>query len=180
MIKLADLITEKKGDAYEYGCAMLYFNLPEINKVHDAIYSGDLYEEKGDRTFGIENEPHTTLLFGLHEEVTPVEVKNVLDKFTFSTCKIGNASLFKNPSYDVLKFDVEGINLHACNKMLRELPHTNNFPNYHPHLTIAYLQPGKGARYVKMLKDLEYEAIPQYAVYSEPGGTKVKIKIRVK
>jgi 2'-5' RNA ligase len=179
MIKLIDLITEKKGDAYEYGCAMLYFNFPLMNKIHDAINPNDLYEEEGDRTYGLENEPHTTLLFGLHEGVSLDDVKKVINEFTFSTCKIHNASLFENEKYDVLKFDVKGENLQACNKALKQYPHTNNFSNYHPHMTIGYLKPGMGKKYTKMLKGQEFELVPTYAVYSEPNGTKSKIKIIV-
>jgi 2'-5' RNA ligase len=174
---IKQIILEKKEDTYEYGCAMLYFNFPEINKIHDVINVDDLYEEEGDRTYGLENEPHTTLLFGLHQEVTLKEIKEILNKFTFETCLINNVSLFENEKYDVLKFDVKGKNLHNCNNLLKNLPHTNNFPNYHPHLTIGYLKPGIGKKYTNMLKEYEFELQPQYAVYSSPDGTKTKIKI---
>lgn len=179
MIKLADLLLEKKGDTYEYGCAMLYFNFPEISKIHDAINPNDLYEEEEDRTFGLEDEPHTTLLFGLHQEVTPEEVKKVLDQFIFGPCTIDNASLFENEKYDVLKFDVNGNNLHSCNKALKTFPYTNNFPDYHPHLTIGYLKPGMGSKYVRILKGQKFELTPQYAVYSAPDGIKTKMKIKI-
>lgn len=179
MIKLLDLLLEKKGDSYEYGCAMLYFDFPLMNKIHDAINPNDLYEEEGDRTFGLENEPHTTLLFGLHEGVSLDDVKKVLNEFTFSTCKIHNASLFENEKYDVLKFDVKGKNLHACNEALKQFPYTNNFPDYHPHMTIGYLKSGMGKKYTKMLEGQEFELVPKYAVYSEPDGTKTKIKVRI-
>lgn len=179
MIKLLDLLLEKKGDSYEYGCAMLYFDFPLMNKIHDAINPNDLYEEEGDRTFGLENEPHTTLLFGLHKEVSLDDIKKVLDEFTFSTCKIHNASLFENEKYDVLKFDVKGENLHACNEALKQFPYTNNFPDYHPHMTIGYLKSGMGKKYTKMLEGQEFELVPKYAIYSEPNGTKTKIKVRI-
>jgi hypothetical protein len=179
MIKLKDLINEDSGQVYEYGCAMLYFNFPEINKVHDMINPEHIYTEEGDRTYGLEDEPHTTLLFGLHSEVSVKDVQDVLNKYTYSPCKIHNASLFKNPQYDVLKFDVEGDSLHESNTDLREYPHTNNFPDYHPHLTIGYLKPGTGEKYVKALKGVEFTLTPQYAVYSKPSGEQVEMKIKV-
>lgn len=174
---LKQLISEKKGDSYEYGCAMLYFKFPDINKIHDAINPKDVYEEEGDRTFGFENEPHTTLLFGLHPEVTAEQIMETVDSFTFGPCTIHNASLFENEKYDVLKFDVSGPNLHECNRALKQYPYTNSFPDYHPHLTIAYLQPGTGKRYVKMLEGIEYELQPEYGVYSAADGTKTKFKV---
>jgi 2'-5' RNA ligase len=179
MKKLIDVLTEATGQTFEYGCVMLFFTFPEINKIHDAINPKDIYTEEGDRSFGLEDEPHTTLLFGLHEGVTTEDVKNVLDKFTYSTCKISNASLFENNDYDVLKFDVTGKNLHKTNEELKQFPYTNSFPDYHPHLTIGYLKVGTGKRYVKMLQGIEYSLIPEYAVYSKPDGEKVKIKINI-
>jgi hypothetical protein len=179
MIKLKDLIKEGSGQVYEYGCAMLYFSFPEINKIHDAIDPKHIYIEEGDRTFGLEDEPHTTLLFGLHQEVGTKQIQEVLDKYTYSTCEIHNASLFKNEKYEVLKFDVAGNNLHESNKDLREYPHTSNFPNYHPHLTIGYLKPGCGDKYVQMLKGKEFWLTPQYAVYSKPDGSQETLNIKI-
>jgi hypothetical protein len=56
--------------------------------------------------------------------------------------------------YDVLKFDVRyptksGAFLHKINSKLQELPHTNGFPDYHPHSTIAYLKSGSGKKYIE-------------------------------
>jgi 2'-5' RNA ligase len=135
-----------------------------------------------DPSFGLEDEPHTTLLYGLHEEVTLKQVENILDGYTYYTCKVSNPSLFKNEEFDVLKFDVTGDNLHETNKSLKELPHTSTYPNYHPHLTIGYIKPGKGQRYVDIINDLdetEYWLAPKYAVYSQPNGKKTKINIRI-
>jgi 2'-5' RNA ligase len=178
MQKLAGIITEEK-QTYDYGCAMLYFNFPEMNKIHDAINPNDVYTQEGDRSFGFETEPHCTLLYGLHEGVTTEDVEKVLDKYTYYTCKAHNASLFENPEYDVLKFDIKGDNLHETNADLQQYPFTSNFPDYHPHMTIAYLKPGSGKRYVQMLKGVEFDLAPQYAVYSKPNGDKDKINIRI-
>lgn len=179
MIKLKDLLKEDK-QTYDYGCVMLYYNFPLMNKIHDAIDPKDVYTEEGDRTFGLEDEPHTTLLFGLHEGVSDEDIKKVLDKFTFSTCKLYNASTFNNPQYDVLKFDVQGDNLHQANEELRKYPYTSNFPDYHPHTTIAYLKPGTGKKYTEMLKGQEFELTPTHAVYSKPNGDQVELPIKIK
>jgi len=179
MIKLVDLLKENSDSKYKYGCVMLYFDFPEINKIHDAINPNDIYEEDGDKTFGLEDEPHTTLLYGLHPEVSLDEVKKILNSYTYYPCTIKNASLFKNEKYDVLKFDVEGKNLHETNNDLKRYPFTSDYPDYHPHLTIGYIKPGFGKKYTKMLKEIEFKLIPQYVVYSHPDGTKDKIKIKV-
>ena len=174
-----DFLAEKKQDTYEFGCVMLYFSFPEINKIHDAINPQDLYEEEEDSTYGLEDEPHTTLLYGIHAGIPLEVIEGIVDRYTFSKCNIGNASLFTNDKYDVLKFDVTGKNLHECNSALRELPHTSTFPDYHPHLTIGYLKPGMGKKYVEIMKRLTFTLIPQYGVYSMPTGEKEKFPIHI-
>lgn len=176
MIKLKELLVEQK---FEYGCVMLYFDFPEMFTLQKLIDTGDLYLEEGDRTFGLEEEPHTTLLFGLHEGVTNEDVENILNRVSFGDCKIYNASKFTNPNYDVFKFDVVGPGLHTANAALKQHPHTSNFPNYHPHCTIAYLQSGKADKYITMLKDKEFKLTPKYAVYSKPSGEKDTLKIKL-
>lgn len=170
----------KKNHKFEYGCAMLFFSLPQMNELHKIIDENDLYtEEEG---FGLESEPHVTLLFGLHPEVTTEDVANVMNKFNYGDCVLYNASLFKNPLYDVLKFDVRyptkgGAFLHKANAELSKFPHTTDYPDYHPHCTIGYLKPGMGDKYVKELGGHEYVVVPEYGVYSEPNGKQNRIKI---
>lgn len=179
---LKQILLEKKGDTYKNGCAMLYFKFPQLKEIQDQIDPEDLYTEtEGGRSYGIEDEPHTTLLFGFDPDVPLQDVVSVLDEHTFSPCQVYNASLFENKdkSYDVLKFDVRGAELKETNKELAALPHTNEFPEYHPHLTICYVKTGKGKKYVDMFEGKEYELLPTYAVYSSPGR-KDKITIKVK
>lgn len=174
--KRMKLITEDRK--HEYGCVMLYFSFPEMKEIHKLIDPDDLYEEDG-QDYGLETEPHCTLLFGLHDGVSTDDVDKSLGKFTFDTCKAHNASLFKNEKYDVLKFDIEGESLSDANKELKKFPHTNEYPKYEAHLTIAYLKPGKGEKYSKELKGDKYWLTPRHAIYSKPNNTKDKIKINI-
>jgi hypothetical protein len=90
--------------------------------------------------------------------------------------------LFENEKYDVLKFEVVGDNLHETNADLKKFPHTTSFPDYNPHLTIAYLKKGEGSKYVNMLNKAglnEFWLAPQYGVYSKPNGSKTHIQIRI-
>jgi 2'-5' RNA ligase len=179
-MKLMDVVKEDATPKYEYGCVMLYFNFPEMEQMHRMINKEDVYTSDEDGSFGLESEPHTTLLFGLHPEVTDQDITNVLSKHYFSMCSINNASLFENPEYDVLKFDVSGDGLHECNSALTQYPHTTNFPDYHPHLTIGYLKSGTGKKHTELFSNMGYNLTPQYAVYSKPDGSKSKFKIKLK
>ncbi len=184
MISLTKLILEEK-QKFEYGCAMLFFDFPELLNLQSKIAKEDLYTEEGsDRSYGLEEDPHITLLFGLHPEVTLKQVTGVLDKYTFTGCRVYKPSLFVNPKYDVLKFDIAymargGAFLDKINKDLKQFPYTSDFPDYHPHMTIAYLQPGTGKKYTAMFKDEEYELIPKKAVYSMASGEQHDIKINI-
>lgn len=179
MLKLTNLITEGK-EHYDYGCVMLYTNFPgEIIKLQDTINPDDLQDP------GIEYEPHCTLLYGLHSGVRLEQVIDIVNQFKYSALKAHNPSLFENDEFDVLKYDVGyptkgGSFLHQCNQKLKILPNTQTYPDYHPHMTIAYLKPGKGKEYMEMFKKHgmdEFMAAPSHIVFSQPDGTKTKIAI---
>lgn len=171
----------ESNSTYDYGCAMLYFSVPDVFKIQDAINPQHVYTADDNGGYGLENEPHCTLLYGLHNDVSLDDVKGILGNFGYGECKGYNPSLFENEKFDVLKFDIGGPSLHETNKELSKLPHTTSYPDYHPHLTIAYLKPGYGKKYVAMLKNAKAElrCVPEYAVYSEPNGTKTKIQITI-
>jgi hypothetical protein len=169
----------KNAPRIKYGCVMLFFDFPELKKIHDLIDQEDIYIDKEDDSFGLELEPHTTFLYGLHDGVSTEEVEKVLGEHTYESCKAHKASLFENEKYDVLKFDVEGPELAETNKELKEFPYTSDYPDYHPHLTIGYLKPGTGKKYADELKGEKYWLTPKYAVYSKIDGTKDKINVRI-
>lgn len=164
--------------SYERGCAMLYFESDCTKKIHEMIKEEDLYIEEGDVSYGIEDKPHCTLLYGFDPKVKANEAFEICEKFSFETCKAENVSLFESDKYDVLKYDIQGKNLKECNEALSKLPFKTDYPDYHPHMTIAYLKKGKGKDYVKMVKE-KYESLevnPQKIVFSHPDGSKEEIK----
>ena len=177
---LKNILQEKQNQQNEFGCVMLDFYFPEIEQLHKVIYKDDLYEVEGDLSYGVETEPHTVLLYGLHrDEIGPGHVYDIVKNKVFSPCIMKNPSLFRNELFDVLKFDVEGKNLHETNKALKKLPHTSKFPNYHPHLTIAYLTPSTGEKYVSMLRGREYELTPTKIIYNPGKGKKEEFPIKI-
>jgi len=75
----------------------------------------------------------------------------------------------------VLKFDASGDWLHAMNGELKELPHTNEYAEYKPHCTLAYLKPGMGQKYVDLFNGLLYAVKPKEFVYSDADRNQTKI-----
>ena len=178
-MKLIDLLNEVSTQTYDYGCVMLYFDFPEMLKIQSQIAKKDIYTEDEGKSYGLEDESHCTLLFGFHEDVSTKNIEHVLKKYTFMEVRAYNASIFESPKYDVLKYNIEGPPLKMVNKELRQFPHTNSHPTYHPHMTIGYIKKGQGKKYVEMFKEQKYWLTPQYAVYSRPNGDKDKIDIRI-
>jgi hypothetical protein len=164
---------------YDYGCSMIYFDFPKMNEIHSMIDEEDVYTEDGDSSYGLETEPHTTLLYGLHsDEIDDDLVMGASTKHGIpGELKLHNASLFQNDKYDVLKFDVDDDHLHKINGELCKLPHTTDYPDYHPHSTVAYLKKGKGEKYTEKLKDSWYAVNPSKIVYSKPDGSKIEKSI---
>lgn len=176
------IINENSTSTYSYGCVMLYFDFPEMEEIQSVISPHHIYTEVGDSTYGLEDEPHCTLLYGLHDEVTDEDVTKIIDRYTFYTHKLHKLSLFENGRYDVLKYTVSGDALHQINTELKAFPHTTSFPTYNPHLTIGYLSPGMGNKYIHRLNRLghgEYWVAPTEVVFSKSDGSRTIIPIKI-
>jgi hypothetical protein len=176
IMKYEDFSVEEKKEEqkFDYGCAMLHFDFPKMKNIHENIEEGDVYTEEGDRSFGLETDPHVTLLYGFHADVDGDTVGSICANHTFDNMKLENLSCFENPKFDVLKFDVKGNGLHECNKKLSDLPHTTDYPDYHPHATIGYLKPGTAKKYIQKMKEESHDITPKSVVYSMPSGKKLK------
>lgn len=62
---------------------------------------------------------------------------------------LGKLSLFRNPDADVLILSVQSPQLETLHERLGILPNETTHKDYKPHLTIAYLKPGTGQKYVE-------------------------------
>lgn len=173
-------LNENRHNVNEYGCVMLYLDYPDFKDIQSKIDKKDLYEDPNDDSYGLESNCHVTILYGLHEVVKDEYIKEIVDKFDFNDDIVSNGlSLFKNEKYDVLKFDVvkDNNDLGKCNNELKNLPNTNTFPVYHPHITLAYLKRGFGKKYVKLLNNKdEYVFKPTKIIYSKIDGSEVNLK----
>jgi 2'-5' RNA ligase len=168
-----EALNEAEKKPYNYGCMMLYYDVPEWSDYLDMIDEEDLYQEDNGQ-FGLEDEPHITVLYGLHsDEIDDEELFNHLQKFNPPKVSMSNISLFNNDNFDVVKFDVEGSELFVMNKTLTDnFPYSTDYPDYHPHSTIAYVKPGMGEKYVQQLSE-PFVLQPNKLVYSKPDGSKI-------
>ena len=119
----------------------------------------------------------STLLYGLHPEVPLGKVTAIVRNYEYLPCLIHNVSLFENEDVDVLKFDVSSTNYSLIHDELKQLPNSEKFPDFHPHMTIAYLKPGIGQKYLGIFKSLKFVIDPTHIVFSHPDGSKDEITI---
>lgn len=173
MLKNEPIITEKSKDqSYSYGCIMGYFNTgfkdPKIDKKD--LYNNDENE------YGLEVEPHVTLLYGLlDDKIEENEIIQLLQLINCPVVSTNQISLFENEKFDVVKWDIISEELKILNNVFsKTFPFKSDFPDYHAHTTIAYCLPGTGSNYKQKFKTPIEKKI-DYWVYSKADGKKIKI-----
>jgi 2'-5' RNA ligase len=169
---------EPKKEVHEFGCLMLQLDIPKWNYVLSQIDDEDLYTEENDSSYGKEDEPHVTVLYGFSENVDVDKIEQLLQKLknpievTFT-----KIDLFENDKFDVVKFNVESPVLHKLhNYFKKNFENSDKYPSYQPHATIAYVKKGMGKKYVKRLKEpitfksdiFKYSKSNGEVVYIEP------------
>lgn len=179
--KFNEFLNEKKDEEriYTKGCIMLEFGIKKWDKfIKNIIDEKDIYDEEG---FGLETDPHVTILYGiLPREHDAKEVKEKLldtDIDLHRYYELKHISIFESKEYDVVKFDLKDCDeVFGLNKYCTEVfDFENDFPDYHPHVTIAYVKKGEGKKYIqKLVEPLIVE--PEKLVYSYPNedGSKNK------
>lgn len=141
-----ELIVES-NDAPKYGCLMAMIS-PELSGkftewAFDHINPDDVVPENGKT--GYEDEPHITVIYGIHDNITAEEVLATIKDFGPIHVTLSKISKFKQDELDVLKIDVESQDLQDLNALLADKfkdSYTNKFPEYHPHMTLAYVKKG--------------------------------------
>ncbi len=125
---------------------------------------------------GREDQPHITVRYGLHS-ANVADVRPYLLNVRPMPI-IGNLSVFTLPTFDVLKLDVVSPALIKLHDALGALPHTDTHPEYHPHITLAYVKSGEGAKYTAMKNPLAMMPIALNSVqFSAHDGQKTTIPL---
>lgn len=139
----------------------------------------DLYIDPTDPSFGRENEIHITVLYGIHsDDLKPIQ--SILAGVKPIRCKLGRITAFdSNAKFDVLKIDVTSPDLHALNVKLQALEHSNGYPVYKPHVTIAYVNKDKGKRWLNCKAFLDRDFVAYDLIFSSKSGKKTALPIQM-
>ena len=152
--------------AREYAFLMIDYEMPSfIKDLQNKIPNNELYfgtdEEKKDNQYGFEKESHVTLAPCLDSDVDINKLKELLLPLKEYKCILNNISIFENDNYDVLKADVKCPNMHKTyNKIKENFELHSAYKEYHPHMTIAYMQKGMADKYKKKMLDKIEELTP--------------------
>jgi hypothetical protein len=169
------LFLEKDSKMYDYGCLMVYLNIPNWSEFLSEINPEHLYQSDNDR-YGFETEPHCTILYGIHNDVSDDDVIKLFSDIKVSDFDmiVDGIDCFFNKDYDVLKLNVKSNKLNQLNELAKTLPHTSQYPDYKPHITIGYLQKGNGIKYIEPKVKFTIDNISKI-VYSKTNGEKIDI-----
>ena len=122
-------------------------------KVADEIDEKDLYtikQGKGDWSYGIEDKPHITVKFKIPFD-NPNKIIKILENMEGGNVSIQDIQIFEQDKYDVLVVECKSNTLNKLHKQLTDkLDIPDDYPDYIPHVTIAYFKKGKAKQYKDM------------------------------
>ena len=140
-----DIYKELKIDVKSLGCIMLDTEIIENQIPESFLYTSDKPEDIHNNGFVAGVTPHITLLFGLLESGVTWKkyVEEVLKDWMPKSVQVTGIGCFdapkEEPYYCVVAF-VDSPKLYEGHQRLQFLPHIDTFPNYVPHLTLAYIK----------------------------------------
>jgi 2'-5' RNA ligase len=171
----------------KYDCVMLSSDINKKNwndflKIVDKkdLYLGETKKDIDDDEYGLESEPHITLIYGIHpKENDKEEIIDWLKTLNPMKLELSKVGIFENEKYDVVKIEVEPTEqLLKYRKYIEEtFENTQTFDNYNPHMTLAYVKSGKGKKYVQTLKE-KLKLIFNEVIYSDSSYKKEYVKLK--
>lgn len=172
--KFLEMKKEHSGADYKYGCVMVHLNVPNWNEIISYIKPEDLYKPEVER-YGVETEPHITILYGLHENVNDSDVEKIVKSVDGDdiVIDITGIDIFQNDEFDVVKMTVKSEYLTKLHYELCKLPNSDKYPTYNPHITIAYVNKNMGSKYQKSNYKHHIEGVHS-VIYSKPDGSKIR------
>lgn len=111
----------------------------------------------------------------------PNEVARAVAGFGSVRIRLGRTSVFLAPpggEYDVVKVDVDSADLHRLHQRIADaLPHTDTHPKYVPHLTLAYVKAGRGAKHEGLDSLVGREFAVTELVFSDRDGLRTTVPL---
>jgi hypothetical protein len=137
---------KKERAQKDHSYASTQFNMP-VGVMAKALTFAVGIDEADLAAGGVETQCHVTIKYGLRDDALP-QIVDIAQDYAPIRLKFGAVTLFEREEFDVVKVDVESEELRRLHSQLAALlPNNEDWPQYDPHLTIAYVKPGLGQKY---------------------------------
>ncbi len=123
----------------KYGCLMAFPSQDLAAKIQEIVKV--IEERLGSALKEAEPDSHVTVLWGLSDD-DPTPIKKLFGTQEPISATLGEIEKFANDGEDVIHISVKSPILYELNKKAKTLPHKESEFDYHPHLTLAYVEPG--------------------------------------
>ena len=142
-----------KNTSREYAFLMVdYISDGFIEEIQSKIKKEHLYTEEDNDDYGIEKNPHVTLVPCLNNDVDLEKLKTYLDDISAYDIVLTDLSKFECEKFDVLKCTVKSNKLKETNKkIVKDFETHSDYKDYTPHLTIAYMKHGMADNYIRKI-----------------------------
>lgn len=125
---------------------------------------------------GRETQPHVTVKYGLQPSVSVSDLRALLGHEVTGTMTFGATAFFAAPKYDVVILTVDSEDLKALNQTIIDGVDTvSTQPNYVPHVTLAYVESGRGHEFAGNGTLVGVEFTYNALHYSDADGNLVKL-----
>ncbi len=177
---LPDVVSTKDLKTHKYGCVMALLPATLRKEITDWTLENvpDWHVGKG----GYEFTPHVTIKYGLkaHGPDVVAELDRVFRRHGPIAVRLAGLSLFEgNDDGDVLKIDVDSPQLHSLNALIAAtFPCHDKYPEYKPHLTLAYVNPAVSGRYAALTPPFVGDSVVVDEVeFSAPDGSRTRFAL---
>jgi len=146
MINLKKMLTENRDVSARKGCLMAMLSEEDTAKIlkfsKQLINDEDLYLEGNE--YGREMESHVTIRYGFLKDLNELDIRQLIQgQKPFMMEIFGLDKFAPHPSYDVAVFKVNSPVLKKLNELSGAHLNESDYPDYIPHLTLAYVKKGK-------------------------------------
>ncbi len=142
------------GMEHDSSIVMFELSYPLLGRIIDfgrwAVPDMELYTDYANNIPGREYDQHITIKYGL-ETNNPLDVLGVIEqqRITPFEIELRQVHLFEKEVYDVVMIEVVETGLTALHEaLLQDLPNEETYPEYHPHVTVAYVTKGMGQAHI--------------------------------
>jgi 2'-5' RNA ligase len=130
---------------------------------------------------GRETEPHVTVKYGLHSD-DPSTVRGIVSRHPQFDIRMGRTSHFPDSGHgDVVKAEVDSPQLHELHHAISNgTENTSTFPDFKPHVTLAYVKKGMGRHLAEKDGDslAGKSARVDHVMFSDKNEKKTRIPLK--